>query len=292
MASPIEVRRITVGVAFTDASRSALLDAAALARALGAEVVLAHAVADPEDDVLRAHAGKLLARLQDELAAEGVQVQAPHRLRGGEAADVLRAVAEETRSDLIVVGAGEKTVTDRLLLGSTAERLTRESPVPVWLTRPGLERRRLGRILCAVDGSDLAAEVLGAAAGLARALSARLDVLTVVAASAAPGTRGRVQTLDPAPADRPRGPRTAEGEAVDQALAGVELHGVERRVLVREGTPAARIIECAAEVEADLLVIGSAGRRGLARLARGNTAEKVIRQLPCSTLVVPRARPA
>jgi universal stress protein E len=280
------IKRIVLGMEFTDAAQSALLEANVLARTFGAELAIAHAIEVPETTVLRDHATKLLERIASDLEADRVTVRRPLLVREGAAADVVLTAARDIEADLIVVGAGEKTTFDRALLGSTAERIAREAAVPVWLTRPGKEHRGLKRIVCAVDGSDVAREALATSAFLARTFTARLDILTVAPATTTPAPREYVLDLTKGAARRD-GPSSAAA-GIDALLAGLDLHGIEHRLVHRAGKPAARIVEATDALGADLLVIGSAGRRGLSRLVRGNTAEKVIRHVSCSTLVVPR----
>ena len=65
-----------------------------------------------------------------------------------------------------------------------------------------------------------------------------------------------------------------------------ESKGVTCEVLVRDGQPFVQIIRCAREVKADLIVMGSHGRSGLAQMLIGSVAEKVVRKAPCSVLIV------
>jgi nucleotide-binding universal stress UspA family protein len=57
-------------------------------------------------------------------------------------------------------------------------------------------------------------------------------------------------------------------------------------VHVRLMVPAREIAELAADLEADLVVLGTHGRRGLPRLVLGSVAEEVVRLAPCPVLVV------
>ena len=61
-----------------------------------------------------------------------------------------------------------------------------------------------------------------------------------------------------------------------------------------EGDPAAEIVRYAADAGIDLIVMGTHGRTGLERLLMGSVAEKVMRDAPCSVLVVklPKGIPA
>lgn len=79
--------------------------------------------------------------------------------------------------------------------------------------------------------------------------------------------------------------------ALDQALAQRAAPGrVVVHVLVdRE---AEQLAQLASDVEADILVVGSHGRRGIARLLLGSVSEAAVRMAPCPVLVVrPRATP-
>ncbi len=56
------------------------------------------------------------------------------------------------------------------------------------------------------------------------------------------------------------------------------------------GAPAQEILGVAREVGADLLVLGTAGPRGLGRLLRGSIASHVIESAPCPVLTIHPAR--
>ena len=53
-----------------------------------------------------------------------------------------------------------------------------------------------------------------------------------------------------------------------------------------EGEPAAEIVRYAHDEGVDLIVMGTHGRSGVERLLMGSVAEKVMREAPCSVLVV------
>jgi nucleotide-binding universal stress UspA family protein len=70
---------------------------------------------------------------------------------------------------------------------------------------------------------------------------------------------------------------------------GIPVHHV-----LLEGDPAAEIVRYAQDAGMDLIVMGTHGRTGLERLLMGSVAEKVMRESPCSVMVVklPRGIPA
>ena len=59
--------------------------------------------------------------------------------------------------------------------------------------------------------------------------------------------------------------------------------GAEGRVVV--GDAAEEIVDCAAKENADLIIIGSHGSKGLERILMGSTAERVVKTAPCPVLV-------
>ncbi len=106
-----------------------------------------------------------------------------------------------------------------------------------------------------------------------------------------------------------RKPATAAiGEAAERLTAHVEKklatfrNGrandpkfAELRVVphLRTDSPATEVAQLAADLEADLVVVGTHGRRALARLFVGSVAEVTVRLAPCPVLVVrPKTKPA
>lgn len=63
-------------------------------------------------------------------------------------------------------------------------------------------------------------------------------------------------------------------------------HGVPARALLREGPPTQELLDCAAEEQADLLVIATHGYTGLRHMLLGSTTEQVVRHAPCPVLTV------
>lgn len=75
--------------------------------------------------------------------------------------------------------------------------------------------------------------------------------------------------------------RTSMSDFLGAAAEGAERH-------VRFGRPGQAIAELADELEADLIVVPSHGRTGLARLALGSVAEKIVRLAHCPVLILRR----
>jgi nucleotide-binding universal stress UspA family protein len=70
------------------------------------------------------------------------------------------------------------------------------------------------------------------------------------------------------------------------AIAKEHLTDVKWEILDEMGYPADVIAETATKLPADLIVMVTHGRRGLARLVEGSVAEKLLRTTPCPVLAV------
>jgi universal stress protein A len=75
-------------------------------------------------------------------------------------------------------------------------------------------------------------------------------------------------------------------EKMDQYVAPLVSQGVLVSKILRLGSPRHVIVEIAAEVGADLLVIGSHSKRGLIDIALGDTARYVSTHAPCEVVMV------
>jgi nucleotide-binding universal stress UspA family protein len=83
------------------------------------------------------------------------------------------------------------------------------------------------------------------------------------------------------------------GHEEDRAAALANLQSIQApspRVALEyrllEGDPAQAINEAAAEIGADLIVMGTHGRTGLSRLLMGSVAEEVLRTAPCPVMTI------
>jgi nucleotide-binding universal stress UspA family protein len=77
-------------------------------------------------------------------------------------------------------------------------------------------------------------------------------------------------------------------ELVQRAKQTLTKAGFKVQTELEEGYPKSRIVDYAAHWKADLIVVGSHGRKGLERFLIGSVAESVARYARCSVLVVRR----
>lgn len=147
------------------------------------------------------------------------------------------------------------------------------------------------RILVPIDGSPTAQRGLDEAAALAHDLGSSLLILHVVDARLLIGEVSAYLPPEKLLEDWRAAGEKLVGKAVDTARAeGLDAQGVVRC------DPALRvcdaIVQEARNAQADLIVMGTHGRRGLRRVALGSDAELVLRESPLPVLLVRDPQPA
>ena len=197
-------------------------------------------------------------------------------------AEIIRA-AVTMNAELIVIGNRGDTGLDRILLGDVCERVVQYAHCSVLVARPVLAG---GSVLVATDLSDPSFPAITAAASEARRRGAKLVVmhnldrwpLPVSSMQMALGSAGMI--ADTALVEEEGARATQE---LEQVLARLRI---EAECMVTHGPPDAAIVKAADALNAQLLVIGTHGRTGLARLALGSVAQRVVEAASCSVLVV------
>jgi nucleotide-binding universal stress UspA family protein len=136
-------------------------------------------------------------------------------------------------------------------------------------------------ILVPHDFSETAEHALALAIELTARLGARLTLVhayEVVSYGYADGV-----TMS---ADVVTGLRKSAQGALDGVAARTRRPGLEVHAVLREGRAWLEINAVAKELGADLIVMGTHGRHGLAHVLLGSVAEKVVRTAPCPVLTV------
>src|SRR5918992_3936168 len=140
-------------------------------------------------------------------------------------------------------------------------------------------------IVVGTDGSDTAGEAVREAIELAKAVGARVDLVS--AYEPVSGSRLREEARQ-APSDMQWmvNPREDVDATLRDAAERVESAGVEVRTFAREGDPADAILDVAEERGADLIVVGNKGMTGAKRFLLGSVPNKVSHHAPCSVLII------
>ncbi len=136
-------------------------------------------------------------------------------------------------------------------------------------------------ILVPHDFSETAEHALGYAVELAQKLGARITVVHVCELPSYGYPDGVALT-----AEITSNIRAAASGALEATAARARRPGLEVQTLLRDGVAWSEIDASAQKVRADLIVIGTHGRHGLARALLGSVAEKIVRTSPCPVLTV------
>lgn len=293
----MNIEHIVTATDFSDASLPALGVAERWAKAWGARLSVVHvhdpmplgpAVAYSGTDAGAAATAAELAKVAEaqleRVAAErfaGLQVSL-ETIRQPAAWLAICDYAQEHEADLVILGTHGRTGVERLLIGSTAERVTRHARCPVLVVR-GPDNEAFPRhILVASDFSPASEAALEPARELAMRHGAKLTVGHVYDSS--PIMLGE----HPAFTDT----ATIDAELRDKlrALMKDKLAGVEgvHMALLSAPSPVVGLSDYAREEDVDLIVVATHGRSGIARVVMGSVAERIVRHAPCSVAIVRR----
>lgn len=295
------IRCIVAAVDFSPESERALAWAERIAVERGAELRLVHALPWGEtpdvlaafdrsmlDDLIaagRSQLSELAARLRERVRSVAYDV------RLGPPPRVILDEAAAHHAELVVLGTRGLRGWRNLLLGSTAQRVIAHASCPVLAVHGNdpAPPERPWRLLAATDGSPEAGQAVRAATHL---FAPRTEEIVLLRAFEPPPVfysgAGQVDTYDIV-----AGARAAVDEQLRREARALAAEGIEVRPLLRDGFPPQAIVDAAAELHADLAVLGSRGLGAVAHVLLGSTAERVAQRAAVPVLVVPRrAAPA
>ena len=232
-----------------------------------------------------------LERLIVSIRRQGVEVSAAV-LSGSPFLAIIRAVLRE-KHDLVMITAEAQGSFKRVLFGSTSMHLMRKCPCPVWVTDPDQKSDSYSRILAAVDTYTpgetkraLNTLIMDLSTSLARMEQSELHVVHALEANRHQGEISRSEMTRDSKGRLTRINEEAPRGHVDELLGRYDLTYLRYQVHMVQGQPRSVIPQVAAELQTDLLVMGTVSRTGIAGLFIGNTAETVLRQVECSVLTV------
>jgi universal stress protein E len=269
--------RILAGTDGSERAEEAVGRAAQLASVTGAPLDLVYVIdtSRPHDDAEVEPKAEAVLQRAEAIASSMRSVPASTRVVAGDLAEALVEEATDHAVDLICVGPDAGLLAGAIRVGRVASHVLRHAPCSVLVGREAGSTFP-ANILCGVDGSNTSIETAGLAARIAVASVAELRLQNVV-----PVFEGdeRVWTLDD---DEPD---PTEIESAAQVARAAGARPIRERAL---GRPEYAILEAAERERSDLVVVGSRGLSGVARVLLGSVSEYVARHAYCSVLV---ARP-
>lgn len=285
------MKTIMVATDFSERSDRALRRATLLARQFEAAILLFHVVDDDQPrrivDAERDQAVTLLHQMAATLRdVDGVTCET-RVILGAPFIGIAQAVADAT-PDILVIGPHRRQLLRDVFVGTTAERTIRSVECPVLMVN-GAPTGYYRHVLQTTDLSDGSREALLRFQSLELADRARMSLLYVFDAPAL-----RLVFSHSIPKDDQK--QYLEDEKRDAArdlarfLSSTGLGG-PRPITRYEASPVPHeILKAVSEGEADLIVMSTHGRSGLAKMLIGSVTEQVLRTAQTDVLAIPPKR--
>jgi nucleotide-binding universal stress UspA family protein len=287
----IQISRILLATDFSPGSTAALPYAVAFARRFHSTLYLAHVITDgasgssdaegePNLDQLRAHADEQMSSLRAMCLVNKVT----HEVLiedGGDTWGVLSTMVERYGVDLLAIGTQGRRGVGKLLLGSTAEQILQQAPKPVLMVGPESSvspetEVALHRILHPTDFSPESEVAMQYAYSLAKEYGASLALMHVA------------EDVWQEPLSTRLKPADFFLERLLERHWKVEDEGVKPEYFVEFGPRADCILELAAKLQSELIVIGVRGAQhpGIAAHLPGPTAYDIVCRSRCPVFVI------
>ncbi len=285
-----------------DKQNATLERAVALAKTNGARLTIMDVTAEAEEatEIEKRFGIDLNAALRERRLEQLEAMTAPHSaagviiyskvLTGTPFIQAVRAV-QRNGYDLLVKSSRSPAGIAERLFGSSDMHLLRKCPCPVWIDRPDCAHP-YRTILATVDpigntGGGLNHLIMDLATSLAEREHARLHVVHVwrlEGESMLKSGRGRIsgeklQSLLETTEDRHR-------EGFERLMNDYDMSASDENVHLLKGHASQSIATLSAELNTDLIVMGTIGRTGVSGLLIGNTAEDVLQSTDASVLTV------
>lgn len=282
---------IACGTDFSENAGAAARAAGAITARLAVPLSLVHVVdASLARNAVEQLRARLVAQAGDLRRKFGIEVEP--RIESGEADERLVEFAASLHARLLVVSALGERKQHRWLLGSVAERVVQAASMPVLVVRDGgsieawARGERALRVMVGVEPTPSSRAALDWADAL-HAIGPRELLVVQIAWPAA--EQHRIGISSPVPLDHLR-PEVEQGlvRALEQ-WAGEPTPSAGRSFVVRPGWGRVdgHLTQLAAECEADLLVVGTHQRAGIARFWQGSVSRGVLHGAAMSVACVP-----
>jgi nucleotide-binding universal stress UspA family protein len=268
---------------------------------VGTEIVMAQAVQSgeglyggPWPVMAMVEATRLEAQIQAEaeddvgdargrLARPGLNVETA--VLRGRPASVIIERARAMKADLIVVGSRGHGRIESMLLGSVSSELVDHATAPVLVARGA----SIERVLLAWDGSSCARRAADLLCAWPVFSGSSIRVLSI-ADIEVPWWTGFPEPgspeLMPVFVEAVEASRRHHDELAFEMTETLHAAGLKSQAERLEGDAATEILKRAAATRTDLIVMGTHGRTGLARLVIGSVARNVLQHAGCSVLVI------
>ncbi len=281
----------------SESTKEAIHQALHLGAALGAKLTFIAAVdlCQQTEELLAADSSHLWGNVDDDVRGVLEKIKARADERGIESEiyfahgsgweQITRKVIRD-HHDLVIIGTRAHTAIGRTLFGTTATKLLRYCPCPVWVTKPGLREEKELDILVADDLGDVGFRCLALAIKGGQYFPTRTHVLHVIEGESSGWFQSKI---DPEKLAAYQQQKKAEVEQkIEERLSQLDYRTLQLgvQVYIAFGAPDQQILNVIKEHDIDVLIMGTKVRTGLGGMFIGNTAERLLPQIPCSLLAV------
>lgn len=222
-------------------------------------------------------ARSVLQGLAAEAEADGVSADVAIKF-GKSWLEIIRQVLRE-KHDLVVVGTRHLSSTWSAILGSTGIKLLRKCPCPVWITQPN-NGELIKSVLVAHDLRPVGDQAMELGCSMAELHGAQLHVLHSIEFPEYDNVFQQHVSSDTMATYR----ETAQSH-INAQLQDYHFSKPPKIYLVT-GAADLAVMEHIAEYDIQLLTMGTIARTGIAGFITGNTAERLLPNIPCSVLAV------
>ncbi len=239
-----------------------------------------------EYPVMLARTEKVRLLLDDEakiLRDHGLKVET--RVETGTAYRKILDVAEEEDASMIVIGCHGEGL-QGVVVGSVADRVTRESPIPVMLVKYKIKEDSKGRrlekvtaesfkkVLYPTDFSGCSTRTFEYVREFRKVGCEEVIIASIVD----PRTQRAGDNADQAVTEAEKKLQVIKQELVER--------GLKATIVVRSGSPLEQLLQIAKEERVSMICLGSTGKGFFQEMIMGSVSESIVRKARCPVLVI------
>ncbi len=286
----MEIKKILLPVDFSKITPFVTCRSKLLAKTFSAKLLLFHVLETVPDNelpteintIVKGYLDELIkgriADMQDieqEIKEEGIEYEIVGE--AGKPYEEIVKASVKYNIDLIIIGNSNKV--KKLILGSTAERVVRYSPKPVWVCKDRT-CHTIKNILVPIDFSIFSEEAMKWGIYLSKIFDAKLTLLHIVKPII------RSPTYIKLLKEKKLSLREIAHLEMDKFLMKFDLTDLRYTTKILMGEPHKKIAQVAKKENSQLIIMGTHGRSGLSYLILGSVTERVLENACCDILAV------
>jgi nucleotide-binding universal stress UspA family protein len=182
-----------------------------------------------------------------------------------DAAQALLDLSHHENVSLLVVGTHDREKKEKIILGSVAENVLKNSLCPVLVDRSRANSFQIKQVLVPLDGTPFSYPALAQALVICQDFSAKLHVLHV-----------SNQSTD----------ETVEHATFAEKMALMNWKNIHPDLIMKKGDISTTIVECSTHDKIDLIIMGTHRLDETHHTLDNSVTAEVVRRAPCSVWVV------